>query len=127
MIQFDHSVCSNLVEANRCEWLETNGLRGFASSTITGLNTRRYHSLLIAATTPPAGRTALLSKLEETLVLGENRVELSCNQYPKTVHPQGQKYLQRFRLNPFPMFTYEVDESAAGTSVPAGGPFWDID
>jgi len=109
MIQFDHSVCSNLTEANRCEWLETNGLGGFASSTITGLNTRRYHGLLMAATTPPAGRTALLSKLEETLVLGENRVELSCNQYPKTVYPQGQKYLQRFRLDPFPMFTYEVD------------------
>ncbi|PYX87905.1 MAG: glycogen debranching protein [Acidobacteria bacterium] len=109
MIQFDHSVCSNLAEANRCEWLESNGLGGFASSTITGLNTRRYHGLLIAATAPPAGRTALLSKLEETLVLGENRFELSCNQYPETVHPQGYQYLQRFRLDPFPVFTYEVD------------------
>src|SRR6266852_7136928 len=109
MIQFDHSVCSNLAEANRREWLESNGLGGFASSTITGLNTRRYHSLLIAATTPPAGRTALLSKLEETLLLGETRFDLSCNQYPETVHPQGHKYLQRFRLDPFPMFTYEVD------------------
>src|SRR5260370_496955 len=109
MIQFDLSVCGNLAEANRREWLETNGLGGSASSTITGLNTRRYHGLLIAATAPPAGPTALLSKLGEKLVLGENPAERFCNQYPETVYPQGQNYLQRFCLDPFPVFTYEVD------------------
>ncbi|HTD23184.1 MAG TPA: amylo-alpha-1,6-glucosidase [Terriglobales bacterium] len=110
MIQFDHSVCGNLAEANRREWLETNGLGGFASSTITGLNTRRYHGLLIAATTPPAGRTALLSKLEEILIVDGKRFELSCNQYPGVVYPQGYNYLKNFRLDPFPVFTYEVEE-----------------
>ncbi|HTC93564.1 MAG TPA: amylo-alpha-1,6-glucosidase [Terriglobales bacterium] len=109
MIEFDRATCTNLAVANRREWLETNGLGGFASSTITGLNTRRYHSLLIAATTPPTGRTALLSKLEETLIVGEKRFELSCNQYPGVVYPQGYNYLKRFRLDPFPVFTYEVE------------------
>ena len=52
---------------------------------------------------------ALLSKLEETLIVGEKRFELSCNQYPGVVHPQGYKYLKRFRLDPFPVFTYEAD------------------
>jgi len=109
MIEFDHTICKNLAEANRREWLETNGLGGFASSTITGLNTRRYHALLIAAITPPTGRTALLSKLEETLIVGEKRFELSCNQYSGVVYPQGYNYLKRFRLDPFPVFTYEAE------------------
>src|SRR5438876_6241106 len=109
MIQFDHSVCSNLAEANRCEWLESNGLGGFASSTITGLNTRRYHGLLVAATRPPVGRMLLLSKLEETLVIDGRRYELSANHYPGVVHPQGYRYLKQFRLDPFPVFVYEVE------------------
>jgi glycogen debranching enzyme len=62
MIRFGRDVCDNLNEALRREWLETNGLGGFASSTIIGLNTRRYHGLLVAATKPPVGRYLLLSK-----------------------------------------------------------------
>ena len=64
MIHFDRKVCQNPEIAFRREWLETNGLGGFASSTIAGLNTRRYHCLLIAATKPPVGRMLLLAKLE---------------------------------------------------------------
>jgi predicted glycogen debranching enzyme len=108
MIEFGQGVCGNLEEALRREWLETNGLGGFASSTITGLNTRRYHALLTAATKPPLGRIVMLSKLEETLVVNGERYDLSANQYPGVVHPQGHQYLKRFRLDPFPIFTYEV-------------------
>jgi predicted glycogen debranching enzyme len=61
------------------EWLETNGIGGFASSTFSGANTRRYHGLLTAATKPPVGRYLLLLKVEETLIIGEQRFELSCN------------------------------------------------
>src|SRR5215470_12260237 len=102
MIQFDRRICTDLEEASGREWLETNGLGGFASSTITGLNTRRYHALLTAATKPPVGRVVLLSKLEETLVIDGQRYELSVNQYPGAVYPQGHQYLQEFRLDPFP-------------------------
>lgn len=108
MIRFAQNICQNLDAANSKEWLETNGLGGFASSTITGLNTRRYHGLLIAATKPPVGRLVMLSKLEETLVVDGARYELSANQYPGTVHPQGQQFLKEFRLAPFPTFVYAV-------------------
>jgi predicted glycogen debranching enzyme len=91
------------------EWLETNGIGGFSSSTVIGLNTRRYHGLLTAATKPPVGRLVLLSKLEETLVIDGRRYELSANQYPGVIHPQGFNYQTGFRLDPFPIFTYEVE------------------
>lgn len=93
----------------RREWLETNGIGGYASSTIIGLNTRRYHGLLVAATKPPVGRMVLLSKVEETLVIDGRHVELSCNQYPGVIHPQGYLYLKEFRRDPFPVFVYEVE------------------
>src|SRR6266571_3609333 len=109
MIQFGAEICRNLDTALSREWLETNGLGGFASSTIVGLNTRRYHGLLVAATKPPVGRLVLLSKLEETLILNGRRFELSANRYPGVVHPQGYQYLKQFRLDPFPVFTYAID------------------
>src|SRR5579864_1481240 len=92
-IEFDDLVCSNLVEACSREWLETNGIGGFASSTVIGLDTRRYHGLLIAATKPPVGRALLLSKLEETMVIDSGRFELSANQYRGAIHPRGHLYL----------------------------------
>jgi predicted glycogen debranching enzyme len=93
----------------RLEWLETNGLGGFASSTIVCLNTRRYHGLLVAATKPPVGRFVLLSKLEETLRIDGRSYDLSANRYPDVVHPRGFHYLKEFRLDPFPVFSYEVE------------------
>jgi len=109
MIQFKQEICRDLDAALRREWLETNGLGGFASSTIIGLNTRRYHGLLVAATKPPVGRFLLLSKLEETLFIEGQAFELSANRYPGVVHPQGFRYLKQFRLDPFPVFTYEIE------------------
>jgi len=108
MIHFGPEICHNVEAALQREWLETNGLGGFASSTILGLNTRRYHSLLTVATKPPVGRLVLLAKLEETLIVAGQRFELSANPYPGVIHPQGQQYLQQFRLDPFPVFTYTV-------------------
>ena len=117
MIQFDQDVCRDLAAATSREWLETNGLGGFASSTIIGLNTRRYHALLTAATKPPVGRVVLLSKLEETLIIGDKRIDLSANQYPDVVHPRGFEHLEAFRLDPFPIFTYRIGELTLEKSV----------
>src|SRR6266498_435809 len=108
MMAFGPALCRNLEAATQREWLETNGIGGFASSTIIGLNTRRYHGLLTAALTPPVGRFVLLSKLEETLIVHGERFELCANQYPGVIHPQGYNYLARFRLDPLPIFTYMV-------------------
>jgi predicted glycogen debranching enzyme len=108
MIEFDGPVCRDLDAGLRREWLETNGIGGFASSTINGANTRRYHGLLTAALHPPVGRTLLLSKLEETVFLNGERYELGVNNYQGAIHPEGHKFLKSFRLDPFPIFTYEV-------------------
>src|ERR1700734_3278960 len=95
-IESDHAVCGDPVKASSREWLETNGIGGFACSTIIGLNKRRYHALLTAATKPPVGRLVLLSKMEEVLVLGDRRFELSANQYRDLIHPRGYEYLSSF-------------------------------
>src|SRR5215467_13559319 len=108
MIRFGKDVCCNLDYGLRREWLETNGIGGFASSTINGCNTRRYHGLLVAATKPPVGRLVLLSKFEETLAVNGRAYQLSTNRYPGVVHPQGFQFLTQFRLDPFPIFTFSV-------------------
>src|SRR5437016_5986852 len=117
MIQFNQKIINNLHAATSREWLETNGLGGFSSSSVVGLNTRRYHGLLTAATKPPVGRIVMLSKLEETLVIDGRRYELSANQYPDAIHPQGFLYQTTFRLDPFPVFTYEVEGFVIEKSV----------
>lgn len=122
MIEFGHDIIADPAAAAAREWLETNGLGGFSSSTITGMNTRRYHGLLTAATKPPVGRVVMLSKLEEVLIINGRRYELSVNQYPGVLHPQGFRYQAGFRIDPFPVFTYEVEGYRLGKSVfmPAG-------
>ncbi|MER3427096.1 MAG: glycogen debranching protein [Pyrinomonas sp.] len=108
MIEFGPEVCRDFHRALEREWLETNGLGGYASSTLMGLNARRYHGLLIAATKPPVARTLLLSKFEERLLIDGVPFDLSTNEYVGAVHPQGFHQLARFRLDPFPVFTYEA-------------------
>ena len=102
LIEFDTHTLSDFAEATSREWLETNGLGGSASSTTLGLNTRRYHGLLTAATKPPTERFVLLSKLEETLVVGDAKYDLGVNQYPGSIHPRGDQYLESFRLESVP-------------------------
>ena len=117
MIAFDENACRQLDQAVQREWLETNGIGGFASSTIVGMNTRRYHGLLVASLKPPVARYVLLSKLEETLVVDGVAHELSVNQYPGAIHPHGYQYLKGFRLDPFPVFTFETGGITVEKSV----------
>jgi predicted glycogen debranching enzyme len=117
MIRFDKDICQDFATASSREWLETNGIGGFASATISGLNRRRYHGLLTAATKPPVGRMVLLSKLEETLVIGDRRIDLATNQYDGAVHPQGFQHISSFRLDPFPVTTFEVEGIVIEKSV----------
>ncbi|MEO8110056.1 MAG: amylo-alpha-1,6-glucosidase [Ginsengibacter sp.] len=109
MLQINKSVLQNYDEAVQNEWLETNGLGGWSGSTIIGCNTRRYHGLLVAATVPPAERMNLVSKLDETIVVGDERFELGTNNYGSVIHPQGYQYLTGFTKNLFPEFVYEVN------------------
>ncbi|MFN2413161.1 MAG: glycogen debranching enzyme N-terminal domain-containing protein, partial [Pyrinomonadaceae bacterium] len=106
MIFFDHNTCTDFEAASSREWLEANGIGGFASGTISGANTRRYHGLLTSATDLPLGRVTIISKIEETLHIDDGSYDLSTNQFPGIVQPQGFKFLKSFRLDPFPIWIY---------------------
>ena len=101
--------CRDYSKSSRLEWLETNGLGSFASGTVSGANTRRYHGLLVASLRPPVDRFVLLSKLEETLLVGNQRFELAANQFPQTISPKGYNLIQEFSLAPFPRWIFNVD------------------
>jgi predicted glycogen debranching enzyme len=107
LITFRQDECQNFDFIRSREWLVTNGIGGYASSTIAGMNTRRYHGLLVAATLPPLGRLVMLSQLEDTLVIGDGRHSLSTNLYRgNVVYPSGYMNLVEFRLDPNPIFAY---------------------
>src|SRR6516225_4480956 len=108
MIIFTKDILHDFEAATSREWLETNGIGGFACSTVVGLNTRRYHALLTAAMRRPAGRVVLLSKLDETAVIDGQRYDLSSNQYSGAVHPLGYVNMEEFRLDPYPIFTFAL-------------------
>jgi predicted glycogen debranching enzyme len=91
------------------EWLITNGVGGYGCSTSVGLNTRKYHGLLVAAMTPPVRRMVLLSRIEETLHLNGWPHALACNEYPGTIHPEGHRLLKAFCAAPFPRWAYQGD------------------
>ena len=110
MIKFDSKICTNFDEALSREWLETNGIGGFAGGTISGANSRRYHAVLTAATKPPLGRITMLSKFEETIIIDGKSYELSANQFPNSVYPKGFKYLESFRLDPFPIWNFRIED-----------------
>ena len=105
----DKTFLEDFTEAAECEYLETNGLGGWSSSSITGAHTRRYHGLFVAAIKPPTDRMVLLSKLDETIVSVDGRFELSCNLYDGDIlHPNGNQYLESFTKDFFPEWIYKA-------------------
>ncbi|MBI4391200.1 MAG: glycogen debranching enzyme family protein [candidate division NC10 bacterium] len=108
MIAFGPDRCHDLAFATAHEWLETDGLGGYASGTISGAHTRRYHGHLVAVLSPPVRRHLFLSRIEEYLHLRGGPVDLSTNLYRGAVHPRGFERLVRFALEPFPTWTYAV-------------------
>ncbi len=101
--------CQNLDRALGLEWLETNGRGGFASGTVAGPNTRRYHALLLVARKPPVERFVLVNHLEERLDINDSSFPLSTNLYSGVVHPDGYRRCIAFSSEPWPTWTYELD------------------
>lgn len=99
---------SRFEEVIQREWLITNGLGGYASSTVLGINTRKYHGLLVAALHPPGGRTVCLAKLDEEVSIGNNTYPLGANEFQDKIFPQGYLSLRKFSVLPFPRYTYNV-------------------
>src|SRR6185312_574426 len=84
----------------RREWILSNGIGGYAMGAASGMNTRRYHGLLIAATTPPTGRMLLLAAIDAFVESGNGNPQgISSNQYPGAVYPEGIHYLRQFSVD----------------------------
>jgi predicted glycogen debranching enzyme len=97
------------------EWLEADGLGGFASGTVSGIRTRRYHALLLTATTPPTGRMVLVNGIEAWLETPGGRFALSAQRYaPDVMHPDGHLRIVDFRIDPWPTWTFLAED---GTEV----------
>ncbi len=99
--------CRNLDRALSLEWLETNGRGGFASGTVAGANTRRYHALLLTARKPPSERFVLVNHLEEWLDIDGQTIPLSTNLYPGAVHPSAYEHCIEFSTEPWPTWTFD--------------------
>lgn len=112
-IQFGREVCGNLAIAETREWLVTNGAGGFASGTVSGHLTRRYHGLLIAALQPPLGRTLLVSKLEESVEYDDTVYSLATNRWGNgSVHPQGYQRIEQFQvLQAVPTWNFAIADA----------------
>ena len=91
------------------EWIITNGMGGYASSTVLGINTRKYHGLLVAPLTPPARRHVILSKVDESIEIEGKKYNLYSN-ICKNYISNGYKYLESFEKEYMPVFTYKVGD-----------------
>ena len=109
-ISLGRAILSDVNESLEREWLVTNGLGGYASSTVWGLNTRKYHGLLVAAFNPPVNRWVLLTKLDESLQIGAKTFDFSANEFRDVMYPRGYSFLSEFLVDPLPTFRYNVQE-----------------
>jgi predicted glycogen debranching enzyme len=108
------------------EWLEADGLGGFASGTVSGLRTRRYHALLLSATTPPTGRAVLVNGVEAWLDTPDGTVALTSQRYvPDVVSPDGSERVRSFSPEPWPRWHLELPGGRTlehEVTVPGGFP-----
>jgi predicted glycogen debranching enzyme len=98
-VQFGREVCGDLEIAESREWLVTNGLGGYASGTVAGTATRRYHGLLMASLQPPVQRTMLVNGIDESVRYFENRFSLGTNRWMSgSISPRGYLQVESFHL-----------------------------
>jgi len=112
-IQFGREICGDLAAAESREWLVTNGIGGYASGTIAGSQTRRYHGLLVAALQPPLGRTQLVSAIDEIAHYAEADFSLATHRWASgAVDPKGFLLLEDFhREGSTPVWTYALADA----------------
>lgn len=109
-IHLGSNVLSDFNKAIQMEWIITNGLGGYASSTALGINTRKYHGLLVAAFNPPTDRNVLLTKLDEEVKIEDKTYSIGSNEFDCVIQPEGHRFLSDFSLNPFPTYGYSIDK-----------------
>ncbi len=91
------------------EWVEADGLGGFASGTVAGARTRRHHGWYVPAIPPPRRRWLFVASCEEFVTAGGEETGISTQIYRDAVYPEGDTHLVRFSLDPFPRWLYETD------------------
>lgn len=100
------------------EWLEADGLGGFASGTVSGIRTRRYHALLLQAKNPPTGRVVLVNGIEAWVETPAGTYAISSQRYqPDVVHPDGQTPLAGFTTEPWPTWRFQADCVAVSQEI----------
>jgi len=109
-ISLSREALANFNDAVQKEWILTNEIGGYASSTVLGMNTRKYHGLLVAAVHPPRDRRVLLEKLDEDIIVGNSVYQLGTNEFQDTVFPSGHRLLSRFELSLFPKQVYSLQD-----------------
>ena len=116
-LTFTKDSLSRFAEVITKEWLITNGLGSYASSTVPGINTRKYHGLLVAALHPPGDRTVCLAKLDEDVLVGNEVFRLGSNEFHDMIYPEGYRLIEQFSLAPFPTYTYDVGSVQVSKTV----------
>ena len=102
---------SRELSPSEAEWLETDGLGGFASGTVSGIRTRRYHGVLVPATTPPGERTVLVNGFEAWVEQPGALMPISSQRYnPDVIYPDGASRLVSFRTDPWPVWTFQLQQ-----------------
>ena len=107
---FDKPTCQNIRKSLRKEWLETNGLGDYASSSLICCNTRKYHGLLVSGADKPSGRHVLLSAVEESLLVAGREFPFSCRKHPGVYFPRGHEYLHQMETGLWPTFAYRFGD-----------------
>ena len=107
-ITFPKETFSKFGELIEKEWLVTNSLGSYASSTVLGINTRKYHGLFVAALDPPGNRTVCLSKLDEDVLVGNDVFRLGSTEFHDVIYPEGYKLINQFSITPFPTYDYDL-------------------
>ncbi|MEP6686506.1 MAG: glycogen debranching enzyme N-terminal domain-containing protein, partial [Verrucomicrobiota bacterium] len=100
----------NPIDPN-AEWIEADGLGGFASGTVSGIRSRRYHALLLTATTPPAGRVTLVNGFDAWVETPHGTFAISSQRYaPDVVHPDGVSRIEFFEYEPWPRWRFRLGD-----------------
>ena len=112
-IQFGREICGGLDSAESREWLVTNGIGGYASGTVAGSQTRRYHGVLVAALQPPVGRTELVSSIDEIVHYAGIYYSLATHRWASgAVDPQGFLLVEDFHLEgTTPVWSYALADA----------------
>jgi predicted glycogen debranching enzyme len=133
-ISLDTEACRNFDHSIQTEWLSTNGLGGYASGTVAGANSRKYHGYLVVAVKPPVQRYVVLSRVEDSVILGNAAdglggsgsgkgaagggvYDLSTDEFSDIIHPQGYKNLISFELGHGPTWRFQVGDAVIEKSI----------